>query len=72
MQPLNSSNQDKSAEERKKVIKKSVFKRLSRKLNQLQLWLGRKCNQPLILSVNSPHKTKWDLFVMVLATYNCF
>ena len=26
----------------------------------------------LIISMNSKHKTRWDLFVMVLATYNCY
>lgn len=25
-----------------------------------------------LLSVNSPRKTYWDLFVMLLATYNCY
>jgi hypothetical protein len=28
--------------------------------------------KPPLLSINSPKKTRWDLFVIILATYNCF
>ena len=28
--------------------------------------------QPWILSINDPKKTHWDLFIMILATINCF
>jgi len=31
-----------------------------------------KAREPWVLSIDSPVKTRWDLFVMVLATYNCF
>lgn len=31
-----------------------------------------KSKAPRLLSINDPHKTKWDLFVMVLATFNVF
>lgn len=31
-----------------------------------------KLNFNFLLSVNSPRKIYWDLFVMILATYNCF
>jgi hypothetical protein len=31
-----------------------------------------KRKEPLILSVNSPRKIKWDLIIMTLATFNCF
>jgi hypothetical protein len=35
-------------------------------------FLKRKDREPLMLSCYSPNKTKWDLFVMLMATYNCF
>ena len=28
--------------------------------------------KPTILSINDPKKTHWDLFIMILATINCF
>ena len=28
--------------------------------------------KPWILSINDPKKTHWDLFIMILATINCF
>ena len=28
--------------------------------------------EPLVLAMDSPLKTRWDLFVMILATYNCY
>ena len=33
---------------------------------------GIKINPNYVLSINSPRKIYWDLFVMLLATYNCF
>ena len=31
-----------------------------------------KAKAPRLLSINDPHKTQWDLFVMLLATFNVF
>lgn len=31
----------------------------------------RKDREPLTLSIYSAKKTQWDLFIMILATYNC-
>ena len=32
----------------------------------------KKTKDPWVLSINDQRKTKWDLFVMVLATFNVF
>lgn len=34
--------------------------------------LKRSGKEPLTFSINDERKTNWDLFVMILATYNCF
>jgi hypothetical protein len=60
------------SEVRVKVIKISYTKIMWARLVRLKNYLATEGLSKLVLSCNSPYKTKWDLFVMCLATYNCF
>lgn len=57
---------------REKIVKKTAFAAFLDYLKELKDKMYRKGKEPIILSVNSEYKTKWDLFVMFLAAYNCF
>lgn len=56
---------------REKIIKRSVYRMLMDYLKGIFARIRRRGKEPIVLSCNSDHKTRWDLFVMFLATYNC-
>ena len=59
------------AAKRVRVVKKSFYQMCMRKVNNAVKKFEQRGKQK-VLSINSPHKTNWDLIVMFLATYNCF
>ena len=52
--------------------KKRHCTKLAKLINISRRYMQRWLKNPPMLSMNSSRKTKWDLFVMILATYNCF
>lgn len=67
----NTSSKPVKAVKRQPVIKKSLYLMCMRKI-QRTINKFEQRGKENVLSINSPHKTNWDLIVMFLATYNCF